>query len=552
MSFWLSLYDVTGIQDFIFASNKAKENVGASQIVDDVLSTMLRESIEDEKVALTNVVCDWQAQNSFQIEKDASIDAEIVYIGGGNALVAYKKDDFARAVTKLLSLKILEATGGTLSVAVAHVPATTDFLTDWRCLRAKLEACKYRLPNGMPVWGLGVTAEYDMDGQPVWDRSDEDGQWLSYAAIKKRAAANDGKDKFSAQFLTGRYSSHFNFPLQFDNLGRQTGNSFIGIVHIDGNGMGKRLEDRVKCAKSYSEAVSLLRAASTAIAAAYKRAFAEITEELAHIFAEREEYADFVGMFNLDRESLPLRPLIFAGDDVTFVCDGRIAIDLAVNFVERINKAVFTDGKAYWACAGIAIVKPHYPFWRAYELAEALCQSAKARSKRYDDKKGCWIDYQIVYSGLPADLMSYRENKYSVAGTKNPKPEQGKFTLLWRPYCVISADEDQITNRYKWGMVKTNITVLKDGDEQHKMWPHSRLKGLREALCESFESAESYYDECKSRGLYLPSVSGKADRVFENREPQDIPGSKHTRWYDVLELEDVYLHVPWPGGVLTK
>lgn len=38
-------------------------------------------------------------------------------------------------------------------------------------------------------------------------------------------------------------------------------------------------------------------------------------------------------------------------------------------------------GEQLTVAAGVAIVKTHYPFARAYELSEALCKSAKRLSR---------------------------------------------------------------------------------------------------------------------------------------------------------------------------
>jgi hypothetical protein len=43
----LSLYDVRGIQEFIFSSSKLKENIGASILVAKVLDEYLKKAIID-------------------------------------------------------------------------------------------------------------------------------------------------------------------------------------------------------------------------------------------------------------------------------------------------------------------------------------------------------------------------------------------------------------------------------------------------------------------------------------------------------------------------
>src|SRR5699024_9474010 len=49
-----------------------------------------------------------------------------------------------------------------------------------------------------------------------------------------------------------------------------------------------------------------------------------------------------------------------------------------------IPKTLFSDGLT--ACAGIAYIKANYPFHYGVTLAESLCQEAKNRSKKIDNK----------------------------------------------------------------------------------------------------------------------------------------------------------------------
>ena len=47
------------------------------------------------------------------------------------------------------------------------------------------------------------------------------------------------------------------------------------------------------------------------------------------------------------------------------------------------NNELLKAENKFSACAGICYCHPHYPFHRAYEIAEELCSNAKAKSKTY-------------------------------------------------------------------------------------------------------------------------------------------------------------------------
>ena len=85
-----------------------------------------------------------------------------------------------------------------------------------------------------------------------------------------------------------------------------------------------------------------------------------------------------------DRESnkifLPIRPILLGGDDLTFVCESRIALNMTQAALDVFSKSKVEVLGKIGACAGIAISRTHSPFSRVYELAESLCGNAKASS----------------------------------------------------------------------------------------------------------------------------------------------------------------------------
>ena len=86
----MAVYDITGIQDYIFSSNKMKENIGASFIVQQALEKYLPDSIRAED---PNALVDWKNTKKFEMPDNESLNIEVVYIGGGNAMVAFKNKD---------------------------------------------------------------------------------------------------------------------------------------------------------------------------------------------------------------------------------------------------------------------------------------------------------------------------------------------------------------------------------------------------------------------------------------------------------------------------
>ena len=118
-----------------------------------------------------------------------------------------------------------------------------------------------------------------------------------------------------------------------------------------------------------------------------------------------------------------MRPIVFGGDDVTFVCKGRLGLALAVRYLQSYAGAAQTVDRA----GGVAVVKAHYPFSHAYDLAEELCKSAKdkiADFKLSGKESATVIDWHFSTSGVVLGLEEVRQREYSA--------ENGD-SLLMRP-----------------------------------------------------------------------------------------------------------------------
>lgn len=135
---------------------------------------------------------------------------------------------------------------------------------------------------------------------------------------------------------------------------------------------------------------------------------------------------------------LPLQPILLGGDDLTFVCDGRIALDLAVTALQEFRKHEIPHlgenggGHTLTACAGVALAKVRAPFHRGYELAEVLCQSAKRRRQEMNQKggneTGCWVDWHVGTTRPGDSVKDVRERQY----------KRGNNSLTMRPYPLVA------------------------------------------------------------------------------------------------------------------
>ncbi len=241
---------------------------------------------------------------------------------------------------------------------------------------------------------------------------------------------------------------------------RDKGENFLAIVHIDGNAMGKRVQqvynqESQDCEKLFEK----LQIFSNGITCDYAQSFWEMSQVVAGKFAQK---------------ILPLRPVIMAGDDVCFVCRGDITLECSRIFLEKLaQKRNPQDGMPYTACAGIAIVHSKYPFFRAYTLAEALCSNAKKYGSQLDATGGvCAMDWHIEFGELKERLDILRQEYLDEDGVH----------LELRPMVVRSPAGIVVPSHRTYRSFCTCIGNLQRNLKQKDRMARGKLKGLRNVL----------------------------------------------------------------------
>ncbi|MBD2426960.1 hypothetical protein [Phormidium sp. FACHB-1136] len=523
MKLTVTVLDTTGIQSYIFGSNRLRENIGASYIVGQVTDAWVRQILHNE-FEITNPEDSVETQN-----------VELVYAGGGNTVLLFKSADLAIGFTEKLSLKILsEAPGINLIVAHRH-----DFKwgqnqlydTVQEMMKDDLDVKKRsRIPSS-PLLGLGVTQDCNSTRLVAVDQSKNHGSPTDYPVSREIVAKLDAvnpKNKQPANTQlkqTLQLPDGWDIPLDFDDFGRSRDEmSYLAVVHLDGNSMGKRFQAFAE-GKSDRDYITAMRDLSQSVENAGKAVLQQLTQEL---IANWEVLQDTL---DLAAQKLPFRPLVYGGDDITFVCDGRLGLTLAVRALQLFESQPIADGKSLTACAGVCIVKAHYPFARAYELSEALCQSAKkvAKCKRgFSLMEGerseavSAIDWHIAASGLLGDLTEIREREY--------RSQDGK-DLEMRPL-LLDADSDDWQN---WASFETIIKAFAGEVWQEK---RNKVKALREVLRRGPAATKEFLTAYQLETL--PIMPGSDHRLKSPLAEQgwldDTCG-----YFDAIEVMDFYI-----------
>ncbi len=507
--------DTTQIQSYVFGSNKLRDNIGGSELVERATHQWVYEALP-----VSSNVVDRATGSLDDSRVIGSVDAEVVYAGGGNTVILFKSIDLARAFASALTRRVLRDAPG-LEVVVAHrrfdwqQEALSTVVS--RLLGVDLARKKQNRTPSLPLLGLGVTkpcaatglvATHMVDGDPV--------------SREIRAKNSDSIQAQSRERLIEKLpriqQGNWTIPQDFDELGRIKGEeSYIAVVHADGNGIGRRVEAiarRHATPAQNREYIRAMREFSQSLERAATRALNDVVDLMADAFIADETIAQ------RHERAFPLRPIVFGGDDVTFVSVGAYGLALAVEYLTAFEEATKREpafgGQPAYACAGVAIVKSHYPFARAYRLSEQLCRAAKKRLKE-EQLEGSAIDWHIAMSGITGSLADIRQREYETdRGWLCVRPLLLRQTARsWRSWPVFKEILDQFTRE--------------DGEWFDR---RNKVKALREALRRG--SVEDFL-----RIYQLESLPKAAGINVADYERTGWAGDR-CAYFDAIELMDLF------------
>jgi hypothetical protein len=280
------------------------------------------------------------------------------------------------------------------------------------------------------------------------------------------------------------------------------------------------------------------------------------------------------------KKYFPIRGIIASGDDICFVTEGRIGIECAAIFLEELAKLTnAADHLPYSASAGVAIVHQKYPFFRAYELAERLCDNAKAfaadvRGKQKERKNSlseltieegnasnekksilddngagiCAIDWHLEMGEIGKSLEEIRD-VYLVKKTEDNKPAH----LEMRPYIVavtndVEKPDDVGTlephRQFNAFRRQMEFYLEKAGSDEDV---YSKLKELRLILRKGETETEYFINSHKLKGLVIDNYYGifKEIQLSADHDPSPIyvltcDGTRRSVIFDAAEALEVY------------
>lgn len=517
------LLDTVSIQSYIFSSNRLRENLGASHLVKSIYLEHINKTLKEL----------WPEEYDMESWRDRSAGSSLAgkrveagFIGGGKALLLFRDEKDARLFLRTWSRDLLVTAPG-LSTAVALDPGFRPddkwFSRDLERLFARLAANKNRHMPVTTVAASGITSICPWTGFTVEGAVPKGVAGpveipVSSVSLARVKAAEEEETQLNRDFAA-LLGQEFAFTRVLDKLGQKKDeDSHIAIVHADANGMGERFRE----CRTLGEYRGLALQVESQTRLAFGRLLEHVcTQVLPYMKRNSEAFA----LAERDKRTiLPIRPLILGGDDVTFVCEGRLGVYLAGKMLEYWEESsIDTPGagsQPIHACAGIALVKSKYPFYRAYQWAEELCSLAKRQARQTPGSS--WLDFYIHYGANSGDVESIRASQLSLAD----------YSLCFGPYrvCGTGGDPD-----HDYGHLKSGMAWMATPPEAGG-WPRNKLKEFRSRLYEGRPNIDLFAQDIDARGLKVPGQ----DRYADPRYARNLYADRQSPYHDILELMEYY------------
>lgn len=510
----LLIMEVSQKQAYIFKNKELKKNIDASYTIDEITSSGYFKKYFPEY---------------YNEEKN------LVYSGGGHTILVFdndveendntgKENQAVRFAKKLSKQIFCDYDGLEVFIKIMDYDENAEPSKNIQNLMKMLEEKKAirRASFRQGTFGMEVSKG---EAERVFDSEKKEKE----AEQRKKDAENRREKRIREEKkkIQEEETTHYELVTQLEKLGgNKDDNNFIAVVHIDGNLMGKKVQENDKELRKILDGISDPEKKLDM----YREKKQEFSEKIDKLF--KGAYSDMqdavkkqIENGNLKDLSLeevvngekqinfPVRRIITAGDDICFVSEGKIGIECAVEYMKALWKRSKGENSA---CAGVAIVHQSYPFYKAYEIAESLCSSAKKYNASLDKEgcaNACAIDWHIEYGEMYGGLDEIRKHYVDADGK----------SILARPYFVYGDEkyEGKAGNRtyanFKQTMEEMEYALHnKCEDEEDRMIARRKLKELRTYLKESDEAVDAYFK--KSR---LDQYLTKNDKNFDVIEVMD-------------------------------
>lgn len=402
---------VQGIQGFIFQTNKLREIVGASELVEEICTDMFVDLFPKVGVKYEDENC--------------------ILHAAGNIKYIFDNEDECNKIVRVFPKMVAEfAPGITASQAVVKMEREfSEFKDAVGELEKRLRVQRNKLMRSATLGLMGIQRSRQT-GLPVVlkpnDKGKNDlidaGTWAKLYEIdkkenkvRKKTTLSLCKKAFCKTDEEKRQLKHDRVAYDIEKITQN--NDWIAIIHADGNGLGQIVQAIGTDADKFKEfSENLDKATQMAAVKAYDSLKERIKEN----------------------QFIPIRPIVLGGDDLTVICRADLALDYVTEFIKQFEEKTkfvveYKDKLGFnhlTACAGIAYIKSSFPFYYGYALAEALCSKAK------EDAKKDLEDGELAQSCLMFHKVQDSFTEDWDAIVKRELTPQEKISFEFGPYYV--------------------------------------------------------------------------------------------------------------------
>ena len=504
---------VQGIQSFIFATNRLREIVGASDLVEEIATEFFEKLIDELKISKN--------------------DYDIIVMAAGNVRIHFKKKDDVQALFRIASKKVMQkAFGITLSQAIVE---TQDLLyrKDIDCLEERLKSARNCVEISLDA-SLNATHIAPRTGRSASAKVSiyKKTELVDMATQQKDKQAKIGKERLLEKI--GISSEEFKkFPNEMDKMANSKGK--IAVIHIDGNGLGMLLQ---KIAKTLEKNPKHLQ-----------KAYSNFSKQL-DLSTKSAVKRAFDDKFSLEIDgTIRFRPVVLGGDDLTIICDADRSLGFCEAFLkyfkEETQKNIGKLGKelkipalekGLSACGGISYCNAKFPFHYAVKMAEALTAKAKQRSKEIDRAyPPSSIMFHNIQSTYFEDFDSVVERELTLYTDK------GEIRLDFGPYFLAEEPKQDVVVPTIEKFMEATSSLMGDNTPIGKLRNWLDLLEESESLASSVLrrivqiSKERNFNDSKLKELY-PGLSIE-DLIVKCKDTKSE--YRKTPIYDILQIRAI-------------
>ncbi|PZX48291.1 Cas10/Cmr2 second palm domain-containing protein [Algoriphagus chordae] len=448
---------IQGIQSFIFQTNKLKEIVGGSALVEYICTQLFKNEL-GSRFKEENVIISAAGNIKYQFDDKKSCELLV--------------KTFPKIVMDL-------APGITVSQAVQVLESSEDFSSAIQELENKLKTQRSKANYSMNQFSPFMICETARrtGGAAISYFKNEaiDSTQIAKQDFEKRGTNDLYFDLTGKRVKVSDQTKNISDLVDKEFEGLTSIKNWIGVIHADGNNLGKKLI-KIYGSSSGNDLKIILSEFSKSLDIATKKAAKEAFDEV----------------FDEEDTQIKIRPIVLGGDDLTVLINGSKAVPFTSAFLEafecytksefvKLNSELKKKNISFQleeggltACAGIAFVKAKYPFHYGVHLAEELCAKAKKVSKKIAESENeeltpSSIMFHKVQSSFVSDFDSIVKNELTTSsGTRfdfGPyflKPQKGYATIkdLGQWVAEINLSTAPKSNLRQW------LTIVRDDETQ--------------------------------------------------------------------------------------